>query len=343
MIDHCYLFSYNRGEFLKNLIDSIEKNISNCSITIVDDGSTDLKTINFLEEIKIKHRVINPHTKKTKGLKYGNLYNNKNWAINDAKVNGFKYVNFFPEDVQIVRNFSDKDFERVEIAFDKNTNTFQCLCLFVEKVYKFSGLQNLISYDSECGYFVKNQQHNSKRLSYSDFGLINVDKFFTLFEKFEDSEYLSDKKAHELNLTILYDGFPHLAILPFNTYHRVAGNDKLTSLINQISQTGFYPYDFMSNKQIKQLFSRKVETLAFAEDWLNCSNVPNNNLWSFWGGFFSLEVYGNERKKLSHCLQIIKDSNMDEASKHRLMINECEKFLDNNDTPNSKNTPFIYY
>jgi hypothetical protein len=345
MFDQIYVFSFNRGRFLNNCISSIEKNFQSPQITIIDDCSDDEDTIKYLEELGQRYRIISPHSKEEKSSKYGNLYKNKNWVINESKNLGYKYIMIVSEDGQFVRPFLKSDKKRIKCLFENTENIFQCVPLFIEKVNKFSQFEDKIKTLPDCNFYIKKNNVNYKRLNYTDFGIINVNKFLSLLGKYEESEHLNEQMCIEKGIVCAYDTHPFFALLPFNKYERVNGNKKLIHLINKISQTGFYPYNDMSQSEIDKLFNKPVLEVAYAEDWLTCPNVPNKDLWSFWGGLFVLEVYGDTRRDLAHRLQNIKESNLGEQIKHELMISECERYLEelNNDTSHHKSTSYSYY
>lgn len=342
MIEHFYIFSYNRWQFLDNLICSIERNFLSHNITIVDDCSDDTETLDYLE--RTTHRVVVPHAKQEKTSKYGNLYKNKNWALNEAKDKNLKHVVLMPEDAQCVRPFSSKENRDLLALFDSTENVFQCLPGFLEKVYGYTDIREHLCLLENCDHFIKSTSTPFKRLNFTDFGIIDVDRFFSLMGSYLPSESENEHYCVKNNIVCAYPSYPTFAMLPFNRYHRISGNRKLTELINRISETGFYPYTDMQSHDISCLFDKHAGELAFAEDWLNCPGVPNTDLWSFWGGFFNLEVYDDERRTLAHRLQSIKASGLKQTIKHQLMIEECEKYLENkHDTPHSKNTFYSYH
>lgn len=350
MINHFYVFSYNRGKFLNNCIKSIERNYQNPSITIVDDSSNDNETLLYLKKLKQKYRVITPHHKNEKNTKHGNLYKNKNWVMNEAKDKNFKQVMLLPEDMQFVRPITNIFFKDLDLFFNYSKNSFQTFIIFKEKVFSLNEnpIENSLCLQKNSNFFIKNKKEvEHQRCIFSDFGIIRVDRFFDLFEKFEDNELLSIIKCKQRGIKTGLYSYPFCSLLPFNKYCRIKNNnEKLTKLLNKISKTGFYPYNDMSSNQVKNLLKKPNNVIAFAEDWLNCPNVPNKDLWSFWGGFFNLEVYDDERRYLAQELQKIKESKLTDNIKHDIMIQICEKFLedlDNGDSSDSKNTYLSYY
>lgn len=348
MIEHFYIFSYNRWQFLDNLICSIERNFLSHNITIVDDCSDDTETLDYLE--RTTHRVVVPHAKQEKTSKYGNLYKNKNWMMNDAKNNCFECIIAASEDMQVVRPFTPRDAANLQAYFENVANSFQCISGFLEKANLVNPdpITNYLKKVDNCDFFIADgNKYKYPRLYFSDFGIIRVDRFFELFEKYEKSEEDCMLKAYNRGLVLGHCTCPFSALLPFNTYHRIQENQHLTYLINKIAQTGFYPYNDMNQTQMQSLFDRSGCELAFAEDWLDCPGVPNKNLWSFWGGLFNLEAYDDERKQLSHDLIKVQQSSLADETKHSVMIDLCEKFIlrrnSHGHTSNCKDTLYSYH
>jgi hypothetical protein len=350
MIDHFYVFSYNRGKFLNNCIESIERNYQDSNITVVDDCSDDIETLSYINDLNQKYRVVTPFSKNEKNTKYGNLYKNKNWSINDAKDKSFKQVMLVSEDTQFVRPFTNMFFKDLNLFFNSIGNSFQVFPFFIAKVFSMNEtpIQNNLLLLKDSNFFIHNTEtEKHQNFIFSDFGIIQVERFFDLFEKFEDDELDSITKCKQRGLKLGLYSYPLCSLLPFNNYYRIKNNNnKLTNLLNKIAKTGFYPYESMTDNQVNSLLKKPNNVIAFAEDWLTCPNVPNSDLWSFWGGFFNLEVYNDERRYLAQELQKVKESKLTNDLKHSIMIQLCEKFLedlDNGHSYNSNNTSLGYY
>ena len=54
------IFSFNRGQFLQNCVQSIERAAPHASIAVFDDSSDDDFTRGVLQEISQRHAVLQP-------------------------------------------------------------------------------------------------------------------------------------------------------------------------------------------------------------------------------------------------------------------------------------------
>lgn len=104
------IMSYNRGSYLRNLLDSIERHFPRAHTFIVDDKSDDAETLKVLEESK--HKVhVSSHISENR---HGNLYRNMQTALELCNT---RYLIFLQDDVQIVRDVSKTDEDIITQAF----------------------------------------------------------------------------------------------------------------------------------------------------------------------------------------------------------------------------------
>ncbi|MDZ7641149.1 MAG: glycosyltransferase [Desulfurivibrio sp.] len=73
------IFSYNRGNFLKNCVQSIESCSPDSKIAVFDDDSDDTETISVLRDLGEKHTVFTSTEHSSHHL--GGLYNNMQNAL----------------------------------------------------------------------------------------------------------------------------------------------------------------------------------------------------------------------------------------------------------------------
>ena len=77
------VFSYNRGRFLENCIESLEACVPFADIAIFDDASNDGETVAILERLSQKVPVIQPGSVSSR--KVGGLYDNMQSALDYAE------------------------------------------------------------------------------------------------------------------------------------------------------------------------------------------------------------------------------------------------------------------
>lgn len=90
------IFSYNRGEYLKNCVDSVRHNIPFAEITIYDDRSDDPNTVSYLAECGVRVEL----NDRVSSERHGNLYRNMQRAVEECRAD---LLLFLQEDTQVVR------------------------------------------------------------------------------------------------------------------------------------------------------------------------------------------------------------------------------------------------
>ena len=69
---HVAIFSYNRGAYLKNCVDSLQRNMPGIGWTVYDDGSDELETVAYLQTLG---EAVQP-MKSAGDDRHGGYYNN---------------------------------------------------------------------------------------------------------------------------------------------------------------------------------------------------------------------------------------------------------------------------
>ena len=95
------VFSYNRGNFLQNLLDSVTEFYPEASVAIFDDGSDDTKVKEILKEWAGRSYIY-VTDKTAPDCKHGGLYDMMNVAIEYAKDSKFSYAYFVQDDMQFL-------------------------------------------------------------------------------------------------------------------------------------------------------------------------------------------------------------------------------------------------
>lgn len=118
-----FVFSYNRGRFLRNLLESASAAAWTGPLTVIDDGSEDRATRRVLAQYARagKARVIVPHHDGT--AKYGGFWENMRIAFEELATE--RYVMFLQDDLQFVRRVRPSDTERcIELLSDPGLSPF---------------------------------------------------------------------------------------------------------------------------------------------------------------------------------------------------------------------------
>lgn len=105
-----FVFSYNRGRYLANLLASVNASGWPGPITIVDDRSDDRSTLRVLARARHRPRtrVVVPPRERTE--KYGGFWANMRLAYEELATS--RHVMFLQDDLQFVRPITDADITR---------------------------------------------------------------------------------------------------------------------------------------------------------------------------------------------------------------------------------------
>lgn len=161
------VMSYNRGEYLKNCISSIEKNSFFKEIRIYDDGSNDKKTVSILSDFSKKYTVY-INKKETKN-ELGGIHVNTNKALSHAIRDGFEYIFFIHDDVQIVRKCDDHFLNECDRIFSSNNKLVQIIPVFFKGNKSKEYYLNILRIDNNFNYYT------DKKLSgIADMGITRI-------------------------------------------------------------------------------------------------------------------------------------------------------------------------
>lgn len=296
MKNRCYVFSYNRGYFLENCLASLERFTTDFfDLVIIDDGSTDQKTVDVLKKYSQQCKIFFP--KKAEGyLKTGGLYKNMNFALQDAQTNKVDFALFIQDDMQVVRKICKKDMERVQIFFNQNLDSAQLYTCFLKKCNKKWDDENTLLDISKNAYF--RPIDGPRRSSFSAIGLINVQRFMKIFGKLKQSEHHNDIMGREKKLKMGLYVYPFMMWLPFPISYRGGKRSFYHRIKEVIAKSGFYPYEEMSMLSQDRLFHRSLEHRPYAEDFLSCPPVQYMKQWSFTGVNYAFVEMGGWRSVL---------------------------------------------
>lgn len=286
-----YIFSFERASYLKNCIRSINRHLPDCPVTIVDDGSCDAETQDFLEEAERNGiDVIKQSTSRAR--KTGGLYENMNRSLVRASERGYRYVFFIQDDMQVVRGISSFDSKMISEYFSDESSVQLDTCF---RKAKFSAQdEEYLELDrSNAAYRITDISNHWGMKGVTDVGLFHVERFCKKLHSFEDAEAWNEKKALSRGVRVGYYVYPNMMWLPFPKARRAQAFPIIWSLIESLGCAGVYPYEVMSEESQSRLINRDLAQVPIAEEWLNCPSAPKNVLrWSFAGGADNVRARG---------------------------------------------------
>ncbi|APX92738.1 hypothetical protein BWR19_07230 [Halomonas sp. 1513] len=291
-----YVFSYNRYEFLKNCVDSLLRNSCDSEIVIVDDCSEDPDTLRYLKFVSNKCRILKSDKYDSFDIN-GGLHENMMAAFNDARNDRIEYVIFIQDDMQLVRKFTQFDFANFERFFLKNENSMQLSLSFLKSHKRRDLLRNICVDKSNIAYLKMDNCPGTK--FFSDTGLFSVDRFFSLSGVILDGEENNERHAESLGIKMGIYIYPLIMWLPLPVAYRLKKKNYILVFFEKIGRAGFYPYTDIESQKLEVLFSRNLNSLPFAEDYLECPKLPLLDVWTYGGGESLLYAHGGWRKTLA--------------------------------------------
>ena len=109
------IFSYNRGAYLKNCVDSLQRNMPGVGWKVYDDGSDEPDTVAYLQSLGEQVR----HMKSAVEDRHGGYYNNMQAALDATQAD---YLLMLQDDLQVVRVFGHQDLMDIDHIFQQSPN-----------------------------------------------------------------------------------------------------------------------------------------------------------------------------------------------------------------------------
>lgn len=273
-----FVFSFNRGDSLRDCLNSIRENLPNCPVTVYDDGSTSRETISALVEwsgiIPIHRRPPQVGTGRV-----GRLHENMSEALDQAKSVGATYALMLQDDMQVVRSLVPKDTAYIDHYFRANPQAAELIVHFHTRERQ----------DPDSEWILDSSQtaslsQNGPQTSYLATGLFHVERAHQRLSPLERTERLNAEKAAELGMTAGFYRYPFTMFMPFPKTFRNGKRKIFLWATETLAGSGVHPYVSMKEKEIAKLFRRQGTAPAAAREWLTCRSVQEWPLWSYYGG-----------------------------------------------------------
>lgn len=260
-----WIFSYNRGEFLRNCVASIEHCAPGCAIRIFDDDSPDPETRRILAELSQRHTVIYPSPNHSSHSKHGGLYANMQAAFTLSA--GDDLVCFLQDDTQLVRPLAPSDVAQLDEFFASSTEPCFVQPAFMRGCNKKKD-QRLTRYDAQRRVYYVDRLNNSAGAFYSDICLFRVRDLQAVDWEFITREAGNEQQARVKLGQMAYWRDPFAAWLPNVPAFRGKTQTLALRLAQQRRRSGFYPIQYLTAEQNRAFVQRDPTILPYAEDCL---------------------------------------------------------------------------
>lgn len=299
-----YLFSYNRGQFLDNCLNSLLRCAEGLDVTVIDDDSEDEITRQVLNRWQHQFRQLDTGPVGQTEHKTGGLYGNMRRAMTDARNRNKTLILFLQDDMQLVRPIHREDLCQALQFFAANPNAAQLQTCFMKRF--FADRDEALSRLDSSGQAYLRPSDYPGFSGFSAVGLFHLERFQALFGELQQGEYANNAFAQQQGIQMGIAAFPFMMWLPYPISHRGKQRNIPLQLVEGVAGCGFYPYQVLSGNDQSRLLNRHPEQRPYAEDWLRCPKLAETPVWSFAGGLSNLLARGSWRRMIGLLLGRIK-------------------------------------
>ncbi|RUR28669.1 glycosyltransferase family 2 protein [Vreelandella andesensis] len=259
------VFSFNRGRYLRNCVESIQRCIPNAAIVIFDDHSDDPETLEYLRLVESSCQVITPE--KMGSIKHGGLYHNMNVALERFKES--RLMCFLQDDTQVVRFVSTDELEEMKSLFEDNPTVGFIHPCFIRGIdLKKRPVIPLMAPTPD--FFYREDFGQSAGIHYSDLVVFKPDRLIEAGWDFQQSEPENDKQAKRMFGMMAYMWRPFAMWLPEVPAYRGKKKTLGLRLAERKKKVGFYPFKILTLNEVELVEEQMSPRLPVAEDFLEC-------------------------------------------------------------------------
>lgn len=261
---HFLVFSFNRGEFLRHCLDSIQRCAAGCPITVYDDHSTDRTTRRVLAQLDQGVRVVQPEPDAEGSGKHGGLYNNMQqaWqALSDDTL-----ICTVQDDMQLVRPLEADEIRRWHDLFTSGAHQGFLQPAFMKS--RKPAANGRIQYDAKKQVYLVDRKRRSAGAWYSDIFMTQVAQLREAGWHFKGRESANEKQARQYFQQMGYVRNPFVAWLPGAPAWRGKRRTAAMRYAEHSRQCGFYPLQIMSAEESSAFCARSPDELPLAESTL---------------------------------------------------------------------------
>jgi glycosyltransferase involved in cell wall biosynthesis len=267
-----FVFSYNRGYFLQNCVDSLIRHTRrfehSTRICVVDDHSTDPDTRAYLANLPAGVELMNSQVKEC--ARHGGLYNNMQLALDSAANDAIIF--FIQDDMQMVRDIDDEDFAYIEGFFNVYPNSAFLHPMFLR------GRRNrrdrrITKPASDYPVYFREQpeKKNQRDLSYVDGVIAHAGRLKAANWYFLEGEAANADQAAPLFGKMGIWPHPIAMFLPEVPVYRGKQKTGAVSLAEKWAGTDPKAFEPMTPQEVDAMRGRDLSILPVAEDFIRCT------------------------------------------------------------------------
>ena len=270
------IFSFNRGQFLENCVQSIESCVPGARIIVFDDDSDDDYTRQALDRIADRHRVIQPGEKSFRRL--GGLYGNMQRAL--ETVADEPLVCYLQDDTQVVRALHASDIEHINALFDRDARVGFVSPCFLRGRNRARDERSM-TFNPMTKTYTRRGTTQSAGQHFSALLIMRPQWLLDSGWQFGKSEPENDRQAQSLFGPMIYLLTPFAMWLPEVPTYRGKRKTLALRIAERQRRSGYFPYAVLSQEQVQVMGERDPQQLPFAEDFLHCLNGDPKKPWAY--------------------------------------------------------------
>lgn len=270
-----FVFSYNRGKYLRNCLESLVRHAPDLPVTVVDDGSVDPATKEVLEEYAATMTIV---SRDGTGIdvSLGGLYANMNWAAHKSRA---ELGLFMQDDMQLVRDITADDHEHIARFFEHYKDAIEFHTCFTKSSTKIS-VNDGLKLDPEVPVYFRDVGR-TRRGWHSDVGVFHIARMRERGIELRESESQNELYLQTVVSQMGFSPWPFMMWLPFPESVKFRRKGLLQRYAEWRAGSGLYPYNPMNAEQIRRLFDRPLEEQPIAETYLTPALSPPSDKWMY--------------------------------------------------------------
>lgn len=261
-----FIFSYNRGDFLLNCVESTKRNFSSASITVIDDRSDDEYTkavLKSFSDVTVKYA-----TGENDG-RWGGFYKNIDWVIQDLATHS--WVILIEDDMQFVRPFTDADIEAITNFFDRYPKSGYLMLEFLKDEHKLKDQKFIMLDKHKQFYFFEDGAESYRGTVHAcTSGVLNIRHMRECNYRFVGDRKTVRNRAKSTFTKMGVYPYPNLMYLPFPKAIKNRKQTVTRRVIERYYGADFNPYFDLAGKRLNFFLERNISQLPYAGDWLKC-------------------------------------------------------------------------
>ncbi|MCH8492849.1 MAG: glycosyltransferase family 2 protein [Idiomarina sp.] len=270
-----FIFSYNRGDFLRNCVDSVLRHIPGALITVIDDHSNDTDTQHYLANLPSGVRLHQPE--QHEHARHGGLYNNMQAALelaNAAQGNtadATELALFLQDDMQVVRDVSADDWQNIHGFYQQYPNAAFLNPLFLKGARKARDVRiTRLAADYPVYFRHYPAKANPRGISYADAMILHIPRLIKAQWQFIQGETENAEQAQRLFGKMGFMLHPFAMFLPEVPVFRGKQKTKAVKRAEALGGTTPNRFNSMSENEVEALKARDVaRKLPVAEYYLH--------------------------------------------------------------------------